>query len=165
MLFSLRKAVALLCVAVLVTACQTPPPPPVTGLTAEQVEALKNIGFQEIEEGWELNLGGRILFASGDAGLTDESRATIAHVIQVLIEAGISRLRVEGYTDNTGSERHNQGLSLQRAEVVAREAAANGLPYENMTVEGRGASNPVADNLTNVGRAQNRRVALIVPIN
>ncbi|GHT82436.1 lipoprotein [Betaproteobacteria bacterium] len=165
MFSSLRRAVLLLCVAVLSTACQAPPPPPVEGLSAGQIGVLKNIGFEEIEDGWELNLGGRILFDSGDASLNDESRATVAHVIQVLREAGINHLRIEGYTDNTGPERHNQELSLQRATVVAREAVANGLPYENLTVEGRGASNPVADNQAPAGRAQNRRVALIVPIN
>jgi outer membrane protein OmpA-like peptidoglycan-associated protein len=163
MFSSVRKAVMLLCVAALVAACQTSPP--VEGLSTEQVEALKNIGFEEIEAGWELNLGGRILFASGDASLTDESKATVAHVIQVLLEVGINRLRVEGYTDNTGSERHNRELSVRRAEVVAREAAANGLPYENMVVEGRGAGNPIANNQTGTGRAQNRRVVIIVPIN
>jgi outer membrane protein OmpA-like peptidoglycan-associated protein len=166
MLFSVRGLGTLLCVAVLSAACQTPPPPPppVEGLTAGQVEALKFIGFEEGDEGWELNLGGRILFGRDDASLNETGRETVANVVRVLIEAGIDHLRIEGYADNTGTERRNHELSLQRAEVVAREAEKSGLPYANITLHAGGTSNPVASNQTRQGRAQNRRVVLIVPI-
>jgi outer membrane protein OmpA-like peptidoglycan-associated protein len=157
-----RRLPWLLCMAALICACQTPPPL-VEGLTPEQVSALQKIGFEETGEGWELDLGGRVLFESGETRLSDENRATIARLVKLLMETGIYRLSVEGYADNTGSERYNQELSLTRAETVAREVEKNGLPYENITIHGQGISNPVADNATRAGRAQNRRVVLIVP--
>jgi outer membrane protein OmpA-like peptidoglycan-associated protein len=146
-----------------VAACQTPPPPPEPhGLSDEQIEALRKIGFYREEAGWELALDGRILFDRNDANLTEETRGTIENVVTTLKMVGINRLTIEGYTDASGDEQRNQVLSLRRAETVARYIASLGMFYEDLTVKARGMANPVADNRTSAGRAQNRRVVLIV---
>lgn len=153
----------MLCAAALfVTACQTTPK---TGLTDAQISALRGVGFHEEEgKGWEFNLDGRLLFNTNASTLTDQNREIIARVVEVLKTIGITHLKVEGYADSTGSVRHNEELSLRRAEAVAREIDANGLPYDNIAVQGFGTANPVANNSTREGRAQNRRVAIIVPV-
>ncbi|MDR2688347.1 MAG: OmpA family protein [Azoarcus sp.] len=155
----IRKTLVLSAV-VFMAACQTPPP---SGLTDAQIEALRDIGFNREEGGWELALDGRILFGPNDAKLADDNRATIERVVTTLKSVGIDGFTIEGYTDSTGSESYNHKLSLQRAEVVARYISELGVPYENLTVKARGTANPVADNRTASGRAQNRRVVLIVP--
>jgi hypothetical protein len=69
---------------------------------------------------------------------------------------------VEGYTDNIGSDEYNQKLSQQRADAVRDFLVVQGVQAGNITSTGYGKSQPVADNSTNAGRAQNRRVQLVV---
>ena len=68
---------------------------------------------------------------------------------------------VEGYTDNIGTEEYNEELSFRRAMEVARVIAAKGYPNE-IRVSAKGASNPIASNTTEKGRAQNRRVDVVL---
>jgi outer membrane protein OmpA-like peptidoglycan-associated protein len=151
---------------VFVAGCQTPPPPPAKApaLSDEQVVALRELGFQEEEGGWELNFNNRILFSSGASDLSKQSRETIAYMVKVLRTIGIDRIRVEGYTDDQGSHLYNEKLSLRRAQAVAHEIERNGLLYSQITVEGFGEDNPIGDNRSEEGRAQNRRVIIIVPV-
>jgi outer membrane protein OmpA-like peptidoglycan-associated protein len=67
-----------------------------------------------------------------------------------------------GYTDNTGSDAHNMDLSKRRAEAVKAFFAQHGLDPANMDAEGRGKADPVADNKTKDGRAENRRVEIVI---
>jgi OOP family OmpA-OmpF porin len=69
---------------------------------------------------------------------------------------------VEGYTDSRGDENYNQGLSLRRAESAKQELVSKGVPEDRITTVGMGESNPVASNDTDAGRAENRRVVLMV---
>lgn len=161
---SLVRGVAGLLMAFALAACQTTPAPEATGpFTPEQVAALQRLGFADTGDGWELNLGGRILFASGSGQLSPADRETVRQIATTLQSVGIESLRVEGHTDNTGGESLNVELSLRRAEAVAREMANNGILYENIVQRGMGTERPVADNATEAGRAQNRRTSIIVP--
>jgi hypothetical protein len=72
------------------------------------------------------------------------------------------KLQIEGYTDNIGSEEYNQKLSEQRADAVRDFLVAQSVPEGNISAAGYGKNNPIADNSTNAGRAQNRRVQLVV---
>ena len=65
-------------------------------------------------------------------------------------------------TDSIGDAAVNQRLSLRRAEVVAREMETRGFPAAGLQARGLGATRPIADNATEAGRTQNRRVAVIV---
>ncbi|MDT4885035.1 Outer membrane protein A [compost metagenome] len=67
-----------------------------------------------------------------------------------------------GHTDNVGSDHYNQGLSERRAQSVADFLASQGVPADKLTSQGLGESQPVADNDSDEGRAQNRRVEIQV---
>ena len=71
-------------------------------------------------------------------------------------------MRVEGHTDNEGTEAYNNKLSLARANVVADAMSASGIPRDNISVKGLGMSKPVASNASKAGKAENRRVTVIV---
>lgn len=154
-------AFTLAVLAALLVGCQTPPTTKAR-FTDAQIAALINAGFTESEAGWGLNLDGRILFGTATDRLTDEARQTIAQVVRALKAVDIDRLRVEGHTDATGDDAYNLKLSQRRADSVAQEIASLGLPYANIERQGHGSARPVADNATAEGRAQNRRVAIIV---
>jgi outer membrane protein OmpA-like peptidoglycan-associated protein len=69
---------------------------------------------------------------------------------------------IQGYTDSMGTSAVNDALSLRRAEAVRDYLAAQGVPAESMRAEGLGAKRPVAGNSTPDGRAQNRRIEIVI---
>jgi outer membrane protein OmpA-like peptidoglycan-associated protein len=71
-------------------------------------------------------------------------------------------IEVAGHTDSTGSESYNQGLSERRAQSVQEYLVSKGIRASRMTAKGYGEAMPVASNDTKAGRAENRRVELIV---
>jgi outer membrane protein OmpA-like peptidoglycan-associated protein len=73
-----------------------------------------------------------------------------------------SRVSVEGYTDDVGTDPYNQGLSERRAATVKNYLAQHGADASKIQSSGKGKSNPVADNATDEGRAQNRRVEVLI---
>ena len=164
---SRRRMMALgLTLAALVSGCATPPPPPPPApapkFTPEQVRTMRDLGFVETDEGWTLSMGSRVLFGFGADRLGPDEVETVARLTDSLIKVGLTRVRVEGHTDSIGDATVNQRLSLRRAEVVAREMESRGFPAAGLQVRGLGAARPIADNATEAGRTQNRRVAVIV---
>lgn len=105
---------------------------------------------------------GNVLFAFDSAQLTSEAQALLADVSMRLTGASLISVRVVGHTDSVGSAAYNQGLSERRARSVADFLVAQGVPAGKLSTEGRGESQPVADNASDAGRAQNRRVELYV---
>jgi outer membrane protein OmpA-like peptidoglycan-associated protein len=77
-----------------------------------------------------------------------------------LSNANVASIRVVGHTDSVGTDAYNQGLSERRASSVVEYLLTQGLAPGKLTSEGKGESEPVADNETDEGRAQNRRVEL-----
>ena len=145
----------------LLAACQsTPETKPL--FNAEQVATLTEQGFKQTDEGWELSFTDKLLFDFGASSLTAPSRAAIQKISAALLKVGITHMRVEGHTDNEGTEAYNNNLSLARANVVADAMSASGIPRDNITVKGLGMSKPVASNATKTGKAENRRVTVIV---
>src|SRR5690606_19335129 len=96
------------------------------------------------------------------AELTSNAREQLVAVANRLTSANLVGARVIGHTDSVGSDQYNQGLSERRARSVADLLASQGVPADELTAEGRGESQPVADNETDAGRAQNRRVEIQV---
>ncbi len=105
---------------------------------------------------------GDVLFAFDSAELTPAAKDQLAAVANRLTGANLVSAKVIGHTDSVGSDPYNQGLSERRARSVADFLASQGVPASKLTTEGMGESQPVADNETDAGRAQNRRVEIRV---
>ncbi|MGA8729658.1 MAG: OmpA family protein [Terracidiphilus sp.] len=103
-----------------------------------------------------------VLFDFDRYTLKPEAREKLAKVSGILLAYPNLKLQVEGYTDNIGTEEYNDKLSGERADSVRDYLASQGVPDTNISAAGYGESNPIADNSTNSGRAQNRRVQLVV---
>src|SRR5215470_12817402 len=103
-----------------------------------------------------------VLFDFNKYTLKPEAREKLAKVSGILLAYPGLKLQVEGYTDNIGSEEYNQKLSEQRADAVRDYLATQGVAQMNISAMGYGKNNPVADNSTNEGRSQNRRVEMVV---
>jgi outer membrane protein OmpA-like peptidoglycan-associated protein len=103
-----------------------------------------------------------ILFATGKHDLAPGARESLAKLSGILLAHPGLRLAIEGHTDSTGSEDFNMKLSGQRADTVRQYLIQQGLNPDNITAQGLGMANPVADNATAEGRKQNRRVEIIV---
>ncbi len=115
----------------------------------------------ETPRGLVVNLSD-VLFDTGKYSLKQNTQVSLAKVATILeLYQGLS-VQVEGYTDSTGSPATNQKLSENRADAVQNFMINNGVPQANITAKGYGATSFAADNGSAAGRAQNRRVELIV---
>ena len=148
-----------LCI-LLLAACQTKP----TGLTAEQIAVLQKNGFTQTAAGWELGLDAKVLFGNNQATLSPESEKTVEKLASDLLHVGLMKVNLDGHTDNYGDVGYNNDLSLRRANTVAAAFAQAGMPRANIHTRGLGQSQPVASNKTQDGRAQNRRVSVIIVV-
>jgi outer membrane protein OmpA-like peptidoglycan-associated protein len=102
-----------------------------------------------------------ILFDTDKATIKPESLPTLDEVVTLMGAEPQWQLTVEGHTDATGAAAHNQTLSEQRAASVKAYLVSKGVAEPRLATAGSGASVPVADNATELGRAQNRRVELV----
>lgn len=103
---------------------------------------------------------GNVLFAFDSAELTPAARQQLQGLVERLSGAQVLSIRVVGHTDSKGTDAYNQALSERRAGAVATWLINEGIAPQKVTSMGRGESEPVADNETDEGRAQNRRVEL-----
>jgi outer membrane protein OmpA-like peptidoglycan-associated protein len=99
-------------------------------------------------------------FDLDSATLRAESRPVLDEVARTLAAHPDWQVAVEGHTDSTGGAAHNQQLSEARAAAVRDYLAGHGVAAERLTSAGLGATRPVADNATELGRARNRRVEI-----
>jgi len=102
-----------------------------------------------------------ILFDTDKATLKPESLPTLDEVVTLLNAEPEWRITIEGHTDSTGAAAHNLALYEQRAAAVRAYLVSKGIAESRLATVGFGASKPVADNTTELGRAQNRRVELV----
>jgi outer membrane protein OmpA-like peptidoglycan-associated protein len=103
-----------------------------------------------------------VLFATGRWDLKPGTREKLARLSGIIVSHPGLRLQVEGYTDDVGSDEMNQRLSEHRADTVRDFLVSQGISDSNVTAQGFGKTNFVADNRTSAGRQQNRRVELVV---
>ena len=101
-------------------------------------------------------------FNTGDATLRAGSQEQLNNIGEVMKSCPNVHLTIAGYTDNVGDEAGNARLSKNRASAVRSQLVADGVSSDRLSIEGYGQQNPVADNSTAEGRAENRRVALQV---
>ncbi|MGB0863726.1 MAG: OmpA family protein, partial [Saprospiraceae bacterium] len=103
-----------------------------------------------------------ILFQTGSATLSHSAHQELDILIQKLTSKDIENIKILGHTDNTGSTIANQKLSENRAKSVFDYLIKNGINPSQTAFEGHGSSLPLASNTTKTGRAQNRRVEIII---
>jgi OOP family OmpA-OmpF porin len=100
-----------------------------------------------------------ILFKTGNAMIDSRSDQLLTELADAAIFCAHATIIITGYTDNVGDEEKNKQLSEQRAKAVkGRLFNQGGVPLERLKTVGKGASDPLADNDTDAGRAQNRRI-------
>jgi outer membrane protein OmpA-like peptidoglycan-associated protein len=112
-----------------------------------------------------LDMPGNVTFAFDSAALNPQFNSVLDKVAQTLLEYDQTVIQIAGHTDSTGSHAYNMKLSEQRAASVKSYLAGHGVPGQRMHTIGAGPDHPIADNATEEGRAQNRRVEItIVPV-
>jgi outer membrane protein OmpA-like peptidoglycan-associated protein len=127
-------------------------------------EQLQGTGVQVIREGENIRLimPGNITFATDSYQLLQGFYPVLNSVGIVLAKYADTTVRVSGHTDNTGTRQYNLTLSERRADSVANYLATQGVNRSRMYVEGLAFEQPIADNASSQGRAQNRRVELYI---
>ncbi len=102
-----------------------------------------------------------INFDTDKATLKPDGMDAVSEIVKVLTSDPTLKIAINGYTDNSGSKEHNLKLSEERASTVKSEIIKAGIAAERLTSKGFGQGNPIADNGTEEGKAQNRRVELV----
>jgi peptidoglycan-binding protein ArfA len=110
----------------------------------------------------DANLAAPIKFETGSAKLTSDAQQQLAGVVSAVKACPDVKLTVVGHTDNTGTDAINKPLSDDRAKAVAAYLVSQGIPADSVSSQGAGSSEPIADNNTAAGRAQNRRTDIKV---
>lgn len=128
------------------------------------IESLRQIAsVKEESRGMVITLDGAVLFVTGKAELIPIAQQKLNDVAEALKQTDDDqKIVVEGYTDSRGSDDFNLRLSQERADAVRSYLIGRGIKPERVTSQGKGEANPVATNDTPEGRANNRRVEIIV---
>lgn len=103
-----------------------------------------------------------VTFRTASSAVDPGFRPALRAVSDSLWQHPNSTVRVVGHTDNIGSAAYNNQLSRDRAMSVARELIATGTAASRITVSGRGFYEPITSNASAAGRAQNRRVEIVI---
>ena len=105
-----------------------------------------------------------VAFQPGSVSFTPDSDAALSQLLSLLKTYPDGLVRIEGHTDNTGPDTVNLRVSRDRAAAVASFLIARGVRADRLLVKGYGATQPIADNTTDAGRARNRRIE-VSPVN
>jgi outer membrane protein OmpA-like peptidoglycan-associated protein len=131
--------------------------------TADARAELARLGaVKEEERGLVVTLSGSVLFRSAKSTLLPSAQVKLDQVAKALLSIRERNLIVEGHTDSQGSESYNQGLSQRRADTVRNYLVHRGYPADRIQAIGMGESSPIADNASPEGRANNRRVEIVI---
>ncbi|CAM3726181.1 OmpA family protein [Mucilaginibacter galii] len=116
-------------------------------------------------EGILVKFDSGILFDVDKTGLKSAAQSNLTNLATSLTNNPQTNILIVGHTDNTGSASHNQDLSVRRAEAVKAYIASHDVSTSRLTTQGKGFNEPIADNATESGRAQNRRVEIVIVAN
>ncbi len=123
---------------------EPPPPPPVAEVKADKIELNEKIQFE---------------FAKAE--LLPQSKTLLNEVVKIMKEhPEIEKIRIEGHTDSDASDAYNLKLSNERAASVRTYLESQGIDGKRMESKGFGESKPIAENTTDAGKEQNRRVEI-----
>jgi outer membrane protein OmpA-like peptidoglycan-associated protein len=134
-------------------------------LAVEQADTLRrqleNLQLRQTESGVVVTLGD-VLFESGQTTLREEAMASLVEVVDLLQSEPDKKIRIEGHTDAVGDAATNLEISRKRANAVYEALVSLGVEASRVTTQGMGEDFPIASNETEEGRAQNRRVDVIL---
>jgi outer membrane protein OmpA-like peptidoglycan-associated protein len=125
------------------------------------LEKIAGLQAKPTERGLVLTLSGSVLFATGKSVLLSQAEQRLREVATAL-QKDPRHVTIVGHTDSKGRDDANQRLSEARANAVRTFLTKEGVPADRVSTIGMGESQPVADNETTEGRANNRRVELIL---
>jgi outer membrane protein OmpA-like peptidoglycan-associated protein len=117
---------------------------------------------KEEARGMVITLNGAVLFTSGKSELLPMAKSKLDEVANALAEQGFKKIVIEGHTDSRGSVKQNEALSLSRATAVKTHLVSRGLDATKIEAVGLASTRAVDTNDTQEGRANNRRVEIVV---
>ena len=129
-------------------------------------QTLQNDGITIVNTGDRLivSLPNDLTFATDSFAVSPAMQGDLRRVADSLVRYPNSVVQVIGHSDSEGAADYNQGLSERRANAVADQIQAGGVPFNRLNTVGRGENDPVASNLTPDGKARNRRVEIgVIP--
>lgn len=174
------KMLGILLTGLLLTACSTTATQKQTGRTAkapslaakraplpDQHDVIGRLVHQgtrvhQAHDRIHLTLPSHTNFISSSMALNDAMRETLRLVAELIERHPYAIADVEGYTDSQGSDKINQALSERRAHAVIAYLESRGIPGNRLATSGMKHRHPQASNATSAGRAQNRRVEIII---
>ena len=125
------------------------------------MKELASLKAQQTERGIVLTIGD-VLFATGKADLSANADKSVAKLAEFLKKNPNRNVLIEGHTDSVGKDDSNLALSQKRADSVKAKLVADGIEAGRITTVGYGKKFPVASNDTKAGKAQNRRVDVVI---
>lgn len=131
---------------------------------ALEEQLAKDAKIESINEGQAIRVtfDSGILFATGKSVLSAESKTSLRKLAANLAANPQTNIEIIGHTDNTGSDRVNDPLSVNRAKGVYDYLTSQGVANKRMEYLGKGSKEPIADNATVAGRQENRRVEIYI---
>lgn len=131
----------------------------------EMEKELDDAEVERVGEGIKITFDSGILFDFDSYALRSASKNNINELSSILEDYPDTKVMFAGHTDSVGDASYNQDLSEKRAKSVAQYASTHGVDSERMIITGFGEKDPVADNSTEAGRQENRRVEIAVYAN
>lgn len=131
----------------------------------KQAKELEKIAeTRRTEMGLVTKLKGDILFDTGKAQIKQTAKDNLQQMADIMKKYPENVLTIKGFTDNTGTSSVNEKLSAARAEAVKKQLLAAGLTEAAISTQGLGPAFPIADNKSEAGRSQNRRVEIEITV-
>lgn len=132
---------------------------------AEIQNAIPNAEVIREGEGIIVKFDSGILFDFDKFALKDAAKTNIKTLASSLNQYPGTDIKVIGHTDSRGTEQYNMNLSEKRAAAVKAYAVSQGVPAARLITVGKGFAEPIGDNATDAGRAENRRVEIVIVAN
>lgn len=130
---------------------------------ARQLEQeLEGANVERVGEAIAIKFDSGLLFGFDSAELSDDARSNLQILANSLKTYDNTDVLIIGHTDGIGSATYNMGLSERRALSAKRQLQSLGIPADRILTEGRGLTEPIADNATDEGRLLNRRVEVLI---
>jgi outer membrane protein OmpA-like peptidoglycan-associated protein len=128
----------------------------------ELENSLEDAEIERVGEGIAIKFDSGILFGFDSEALQSDGRTNLSNLANSLKQYPDTEILIVGHTDSSGSDSYNLGLSERRARSAMNHLTAQGIAASRIKTIGRGESEPIADNETEAGRAQNRRVEIAI---